>query len=139
MKKTLLLIALNILMPVLVSAADKGREQETAPAVSEEFAHTLAISTLEADVRQLPGMRFDRELAPHPEGFYWFEVTAKVPNDASPLLGYFAVNKMTADVWDPVRCRMLTSVAIRRLQIQLRRKISISEFLQKKGKAPCQP
>ncbi len=141
MVKLLRLIALTLLMPVLLLTANAGRGQESVPVVSEDLAHTLARSTLTVSARRLPGMRFDREKASHPDGFYWFEVTANVPDEASPLLGYFAVNKATGDVWNPVQCRKLTSVAIRHFQEQLRlkRKISATEFRRLSGEAPCQP
>jgi len=141
MVKKIQLIALVLLTPVLLFATSKGRGQETAPAVSEGLAHALAASTLTAAAQRLPGMRFDREKAPHPEGFYWFEVTANVPDEASPLLGYFAVNKMTGDVWDPVQCMKLASATIRRFQGQLRQKgkISAAEFHRIAGEAPCHP
>lgn len=141
MVKAIRSIAITLLTPVLLFAANTGLGQKAAPAVSEEEAHTLAVSTLTANARHLPGMRFDREKAPHPEGFYWFEVTANVPDEASPLLGYFAVNKTTGDVWNYVQCRKLTSPAVRHFQEQLRQKgeISEAEFHRIAEQAPCQP
>ncbi len=115
--------------------------KETSLTVNEELAHKLAISTLTASARRLPGMRFDREKSPHPEAFYWFEVTANVPDGVSALLGYFAVNMRTGDVWNPVQCRKLTSTVIRHFQEQLRQKgaISTAELHQMADEAPCQP
>ena len=141
MAKAFRFIAITLLTPVLLSTANMGLGQEPAHAVSEEMAHTLAVSTLTAKARHLPGMRFDREKAPHPEGFYWFEVTANVPDDASPLLGYFAVNKTTGDVWNYVQCRRLTSTAIRHFQEELRQKgaTSAAELQRIADEAPCQP
>jgi hypothetical protein len=135
------LIAATLLTSGLLLTANIGWGQETAAAVSEDLAHTLAASTLTPSARRLPGMRFDREKASQPEGFYWFEATANVPDAASPLLGYFAVNKVTGDVWNPVQCKKLASGAIRRFQDQLRKKakISATEFRRIAEEAPCQP
>lgn len=118
-----------------------ARAQKTSATLSEDHARSLAVSTLTAAARRLPGIRFQEEKRPHPEGFYWFEITANTPNDVSPLLGYFAVNKTTGDVWNPVQCKRLTSSAIRRFQEQLRRKAKISdaEFRQIAATAPCWP
>lgn len=141
MVKKIRLIVLMLLTSVLLLTATGVQGQETAPAVSEDLAHKLAVSTLTQNARRLPGMRFDREQTPHAEGFYWFEVTANVPDEASPLLGYFAVNKRTGDVWNPVQCRKLASTAIRHFQKQLRQKgaISAAEFHRIAADAPCQP
>lgn len=141
MVREIRLIATTLLTSTLLLTPSGAWGQKTAPAVSEDLAHTLAASTLTPNARRLPGMRFDGEKAAHPEGFYWFEVTANVPDEASPLLGYFAVNKRTGDVWNPVQCRKLTSVTIRRFQDQLRQKgkISATEFRRIAEEAPCQP
>lgn len=141
MVKSFRFIAITLLIPVLLFAANTGLGQKAAPAVGEEEAHTLAVSTLTANARHLPGMHFDREKAPHPEGFYWFEVTANVPGEVSPLLGYFAVNKTTGDVWNFVQCRKLISTAIQHFQERLRQKeaISAADFQRIADEAPCQP
>lgn len=141
MVKKIRLIILTLLTSVLLLTANGVQGQQTAPVVSEDLAHKLAISTLTPNGRGLSGMRFDREQTPRPEGFYWFEVTADVPDGASPLLGYFAVNKTTGDAWNPVQCRKLTSTAIRHFQEQLRQRgaISAAEFRRIADEAPCQP
>jgi hypothetical protein len=118
--------------------------------VSETEAHALAVSTLTVKAQHLPGMRFGRDeetankLAPSPaisKRFYWFDVTAKVPDEISPTLGYFAVNKETGDVWSPVPCKRLTSSFIRSFQRRLlrSRRISDQEFRNESIKAPCEP
>jgi hypothetical protein len=120
-------------------AVNKGLGQEVTYLVSEEQAHVLARSTLTATARRLPDMRFDREKTPHIKGFYWFEVTANVPDSTSPLLGYFAVNEVTGDVWNPVQCKRLTTSDIRRFQEHLRKKGKITDFRRISDQAPCEP
>lgn len=118
--------------------------------VSETMAHKLAISTLTIKARHFSGMRFDTEdqagrklaaSAALTRKFYWFDVTANVPDMASPLLGYFAVNKTTGDVWDSGSCRRLHSVFIWHFQKQLieKKEISHNEFSKLSTKAPCEP
>lgn len=131
-----------LLAATMIFAADnKSLSHELSSTVTEDEAHALAASTLISNARRLPGMRFDRELHPHPSTFYWFEITANVPNGESPLLGYFAVNKKTGDVWNWVQCIKLTSSVIRRFQNNLRqhRKMSDAEFHKMAGEDPCQP
>jgi hypothetical protein len=141
MFKKIVAAILPILASVVFFTANSGRGQEIRPTVGEDLAHNLAVSTLTPSARQLHGMRFDREQAPHPEGFYWFEITANVPDGKSPLLGYFAVNKSTGDVWDFVSCIKLTSPAIRQYQEHLRQKGNASSktFRRSADEAPCQP
>lgn len=117
--------------------------------VGEEIAHKLAVSTLADSGKHLSGMRFGREeqmgdkmagSAARGKEFYWFDITANAPDMASPLVGYFAVNKITGDVWDPVTCRKLRSSFIRRFQQQLRqRTVSGWKFRDQSLKAPCEP
>jgi hypothetical protein len=135
------LIGIALSAVYLLCTANLCGGQNAAPIVSEETAHALAVSTLTASAQRLSGRRFDREKARHPEGFYWFEVTANVPDDESPLLGYFAVNKTTGDVWDSAQCRKLTSPAIRHFQEQLLQSGTISEAeLHRREKlVPCKP
>lgn len=133
-------IFLTMLTLALSFATSTTCGNESVPSVSKELAHELALSTLMPSARHLPGMRFDREQGAHPEGFYWFEITAEVPAQESPLLGYFAVNMLTGDVWNPVPCIKLTSVVIRDFQEQLRQKATLSAAeIRRAGVPPCQP
>jgi hypothetical protein len=130
---------------LVASLAAWGREQLTA--VTENEAHRLVLSTLTAAARRLPGMRFDRgnpaslNGAQHPERFYLFEVTAETPGDASPVLGHFAVNKDTGDVWDAVACTKYASPEITQFQHQRRTHAGLSEktFRRMSAQAPCEP
>ena len=135
------LIVLAMLTPVFLFGGSEIWGQEGSPTLGKDLAHTLAVSTLTPGARRLPGMRFDSEKASHPEGFYWFEVTADVPGGASALLGYFAVNKVTGDVWDPVQCKKLSSVTIRRIQDHIRQNEKNSAVRSHRAAtdAPCRP
>jgi hypothetical protein len=53
--------------------------------------------------------------------FYFFAATW--PNPAgSPMIGYFAVNPWTGDVWNAAGCEHLTSKSIERLQQDIRKR-----------------
>jgi hypothetical protein len=133
--------ALIVMVSVITFASNRGWAQETEPFITLQEAHNLSVLTLTPRARRFPGMRFDSEKEPHPPEFYWFEVTANVPDNASPLLGYFAVNRVTGDVWNPVECKRLESPALARLQKQLRKKINIPEidFRHASESVPCRP
>lgn len=110
--------------------------------LTEAEARQLARLALAANARTLPGLRFDSyEGYPGRKGFYWFEITALVPDDVSPILGHYAVNQATGDVWEPVQCRKVTSAELTTLQRSLRKTISLTDRdLRRLSKvAPCEP
>ncbi len=101
----------------------------------------LAIAALDPSARKLPKLRLDLyqdPRAPAPD-FYQFEITWDNPN-GSPMIGHFAVNRATGDVWKLVVCRRMESAGLRRLQRTMRRRISLTpkELRQLETKAPCE-
>ncbi len=58
---------------------------------------------------------FDRD-------FYFFAATWPNPT-GSPIIGYFAVNPWTGDVWNSAGCEHLTSKSLRKLQNDIRRRL----------------
>jgi uncharacterized protein YggL (DUF469 family) len=58
--------------------------------------------------------------------FFYFEII--VPNQvASPVVGHFAVNPWTGDVWNPGLCERVTSPSLKKMQRRVRTKLHISE------------
>jgi hypothetical protein len=56
--------------------------------------------------------------------FFYFEVV--VPNRvASPIVGHFAVNPWTGDVWDPGSCEQVNSPSLGKIQRSLRLKLHL--------------
>jgi hypothetical protein len=91
-----LLIKLAILLAFSSAVAASPRK------LTEAEAQKLALLALRPNARKLPGLRFDSYAGfPGRVGFYWFEITAEVPDNASPILGHYAVNEATGDVWEP--------------------------------------
>jgi hypothetical protein len=129
---------------LIVISAMFGRTltcQTDARAISDAQAHELARLTLTIPSRDFKGMKFTQEPALRSGPFYWFTITADVPGDASPMLGGFAVNQSTGDVWDPVSCRKLTSkdsIALRR-QLTKNLHLGSAEFKRLSRVAPCEP
>src|SRR5690242_3889915 len=101
--------------------------QSSDSVVTQKSARALVISTLTPVAQHFPNVRFDAEHAlQNGDRFYVYEVTASVPDDASPVLGHFAVNKVTGDVWDASKCIKLSSKSIESFQALLRENMHIS-------------
>src|SRR6266849_6464997 len=59
-------------------------------------------------------------------GFYVFEVQSSNPV-ASPIVGAFAVNSSTGDVWDVTgSCTLLTSRSLRKIQADIRKRFEFT-------------
>lgn len=132
-------LALNLAIFLsLPTAARSDRSRK----LTEAEARKLARLALAPNARTLPNMRFDTfEGYPGRPGFYWFEITASVPDDVSPILGHYAVNQATGDVWEVVGCWKVTSSELTTLQRRIRKTISLSDQdLRRLSKvAPCEP
>ena len=129
-------LAVLLSCAALTVTTSQGRRKLT-----EAEARELVVMALRPEARALPKLRVDADNAyPDRPGFYWFEATAFVP-DASPVLGHFAVNQASGDVWDPVSCRKVSSADLAKLQAELRNRLHLSERdLRRLSKvAPCKP
>lgn len=126
-------------MSILLAPVGLLYGQQPRGDIGVQLAHRLAISTLSVSARKLPGLRFDAEKSPHSPKFYWFEITAHTPEDVSPLLGYYAVNRKTGDVWDAVACTRLTSRFVHDTQMRIRRADGGTAFSIAAKVAPCEP
>lgn len=109
--------------------------------ITEAEARRLVIVSLSEKVSTLPHFGLDTYKDQGAEGFYLFEATAEHPNGGSPVIGQFAVNRATGDVWRLGICERVRSGALAREQLAIRKKIRISqnEFQKLTAKAPCQP
>jgi hypothetical protein len=106
-----------------------------------EEARRLVIEALQPTQRSLPGLTATLSQRSSIPDFYRFEVYWNPPNPGSAVVGYFAVNRVTGDVWELVLCEKKDSEELRRLQDELRKTIGLSdEELQKRtDEAPCEP
>lgn len=83
--------------------------------ISQDTARKLvhdALVTLNKSGPSVKIARFRYDYAPE---FYAFAATWPNP-DGDPLIGYFAVNPWTGDVWDIMGCKRITSPAIEKEQ-----------------------
>jgi hypothetical protein len=64
------------------------------------------------------GIDLDNEAHADDPGFYFFGATWPNPT-GSPVIGYFAVNSVTGDIWDQ-GCRLITTPSVQWLQSAIR-------------------
>jgi hypothetical protein len=120
---------------VLVGGAAEARE------LTQAEAKKLVTISLGEKVSSLPRFGLDPYEDKDAEGFYVFEATAQHPRGGSPVIGQFAVNKATGDVWRLGICERMSSVALIRERAVIRKRTGIrpDELNRLAAKAPCQP
>lgn len=108
---------------IALSTTASGRIRDLTP----DEARALAKLALTRKAQELTTLSFTpaQGLGSHKEMFYWFEATGDICRDCSPVLGHFAVNRATGDVWDAVSCKQYHSDDLTELQMRLRRKIQL--------------
>ncbi len=102
-------------------------------------ARKLIEAAVGGRVRNLPGFTLEINNNDNVPGFLNFDATFDNPH-GSPVVGFYAVNQVTGEVWKLVICRKVDSAELRRLQTNLHKQLQISaeELKQSWGKAPCQ-
>ena len=84
-------------------------------AIGPATARRLVRQALIAVNQEAPSVRVEPLRYDYAPEFYAFAATW--PNsDGDPLIGYFAVNPWTGDVWDINACKRISSPALRREQ-----------------------
>lgn len=119
-------------MGLQVFAAPRKRELSVAE------GRKLVAVELGPEICALPRFRLDYDRDADVPSFYVFEATAEPPRRAtSPVIGSFAVNKITGEVWRLGDCTRLKSEALMRLQETVRKRIGLDRG-DLPGKAPCE-
>lgn len=109
--------------------------------LTEAEARGLVAIAVGKETAGLPQFGLDAYEDPAAAGFHVFEATAEHPRGGSPVIGQFAVNKATADVWRLGICERVHSKILQEAQASLRKKLRIThdELQRMSAKAPCQP
>ena len=131
------LFSLQIVIVLTLGCCSSLSCQNRSVVITERAAHDLARRTMLPAGRNLPDMPFNVETALRPGPFYWFSITARVPDDQSPLLGAFAVNKLTGEVWDIVSLKTLGNEDLLSARVGLRPVLHTSQ--RASAIAPCAP
>lgn len=117
-----LLVAAAGLMSCMAQSASHPRP------ISVKEARNLVLEALPLEVRQLPKFGIDLfEDARFPQFYVFLASSAGAPS-GSAVIGYYAVDKSTGDVWNaPAACDELRSASLRKLQAKVRSEIGLSE------------
>lgn len=109
--------------------------------LSETEARSLVVVAVGKEIADLPHFGLDRYEDPEAVGFFVFEATADHPGGGSPVVGQFAVNKATGDVWRLGFCEKVHSSALYQAEAKVRKKIKITQQQLRRlaSAAPCQP
>ena len=118
---------------IIVHAAGRPR------AVSVDEAATLVSAALPSKLRHLPKFGLEEYQDGHSPKFYFFTAYwAGAPN-GSMVIGNYAVDSSTGDVWNAVtECDEQSTPALRKLQRTLRARIGLTdaEYKRIKSKGP---
>jgi len=107
-------------------------------AISVDEASKLVAAALPAKTRHLSHFGVDQYQDPSFPEFYFFMATwAGLPN-GSAVIGNYAVDPATGDVWSAVQCVEETSATLRKRQAALRSLVGLdaSEYKKIKKKGP---
>lgn len=86
-----------------------------------------ALKGEDAGATDLPGFHLELMSKPIDDRFYYLEATWSNPLLASVVIGHYAVDPLTGDVWNGIVCSEITSPSLRILQRKLRRSLGISD------------
>lgn len=108
--------------------------------LTEKEAKELVACPLGSHIPTLPNFGLDAYNDPNAADFYLFEATASFGAGKSPIIGHYAVNRATGDVWEAVVCTRINSDALENLQEIVHKKIQLTrEELRRLGaKSPCE-
>jgi hypothetical protein len=112
--------------------------QHAKPSVSLEEAKKLVNAGLPPRTRHLPKFGLEEGRDPNCPQFYFFTAYwAGAPN-GSMVIGNYAVDKLTADVWNaPAACDELNSPELRKLQAQVRSRMGLTDTGYRNTKRRC--
>jgi hypothetical protein len=129
----------GVMLAVLVCT----RPALLAKEITRDQARELVMKALKAETKftRLPKFGLDDYSDPYFPGFFFFEATWDNPHHppASVVLGHYAVNRKTAEVWEAVGCHRLSPPTIKPSQKSLRKAIGLSEqeYQKLSAGAPC--
>jgi len=108
--------------------------------LSADEARELAYEVLgPTGVTKLPKFGLDQYKDPYFPEFLFFEATRENPEAVSGVIGHYAVNPKTKDVWEVVACKRLATPSLRKRQDTIRKRFRFSseEYRKLKTKKPC--
>lgn len=127
-----------IMVVSLVSSMVHSSNQRRKVSVDE--AEKLVLEALPLKTRHLP--KFGLERYPEEKGYYFFSAMWAGEPNGSVIIGHYAVDPSTGDVWSATEeCKEESTPALRKLQAKVRLRIGLSdsEYHKIKRKGPLCP
>jgi hypothetical protein len=128
-----------LITAVLGGSFAGSQSRGTEHRITVEEARKLVLAYLhDSSAKDLPGLGVSHYTSRYWPGFYFFEATWNNPNPGSVVVGHFAVDPGSADVWDPFSCKVIESNDLRSAQRKLRQSMRLPDAVKHKRKAkPC--
>lgn len=107
--------------------------------LSKAKAQELVLMSLSAEQKGLPGLSAEQYKDPHSSRFLFFTVTWAAKEGQSVVIGNFAVDPYTGDVWNAAAsCDEMQDRALQQLQRRVRKSLGLSEaeYKQLKTRGP---
>lgn len=112
--------------------------QQATRRVSVDEAKDLVLAALPAKAKQLPKFGLEGGVDPTYPHFYIFMAYWEGAPNGSMVIGHYAVDYSTADVWDAVMaCEELSTPALQKMQMKIRSRIGLSKSDYHKIKGTC--
>lgn len=100
----------------------------TRPTITVAQAQGLVLKALTAEQKRLPGLGAQQYQDPNSSRFFFFTVTWAAGPGQSVVVGNYAVDPYTGDVWSAVvGCEELRNRALQVLQGRVRQSLGLSE------------
>ena len=117
---------LSILL-ALITSGTASSAGVPSPRMSRIDAQQIMLRYLQdARLAQRPGFALDSFDSPTSPTFYFFEAIYANPGPGSAMLGSWAVDSRTGDIWSATTCEEKTSPGTHALQMQIRARLQIT-------------
>lgn len=117
-----------------LAAAWRGATAEV-PSVTRDEAEQLALLAAKSELeRKLPGLHVERTTGYLDPRFYVYEVRWNSPEPVGGTVGFYAIDRKTADVWSALVCREYQSEPIHRLQLKIREPLGMDRKAYEKSR-----
>ena len=122
----------------MLGVAAAAQKQDSQLRVTDEEARKLVLTALPSSAKQLPKFGLEGGLDSRDPRFYLFTAYWEGAPNGSMVIGNYAVDTSTADVWNAaMACQELSTPVLRRIQKEVRSRIGLSQSQYRKVKRRC--
>jgi hypothetical protein len=131
----------SVHLRAVLLAAQLLAPPSVAPAVSITLkeARQLIYLALPKETLKLPHLSVDSYESRYIKDFFFFEVTWENPQPGSVVIGHYAVDRETAEVWNSISCKRISTSSLRERQSSIRKRLGLSgeEYHRLLLRSPC--